>query len=623
MTPPFWNVLGLEPTTDETAIRRAYATRLRTTNPEDDGDGFKALREAYEHALGHARYMRFVAEQEAQEAAESPEAEPAVPTTDDTQADPAPIHVVVEAGYAFIEEDVVPDPIPEAPHVLTAPPEVATLNEHELERRDHDERCRRLAHAVQAGAPFDARMEALQAVLKSPALAQVDVYTATEHWLGHVMITGRPVTDDMVDRVIGFFRWDEQLDLGANDVATRVIYMRERMHAETSGKRILDRIKDPRHEYHRAYKEVLKPPGERSWLSKLLSLAITGRVVEFLDYVGNRAPILLESMNWEAVQWWRDRAPLANRVRKVASVAFFVLLVGGALFLSPTLNRLWNGSSPPASARAAPDGSRPSLADMLEQVRPPMTTAQARRDCTDSVRQLRQMSAAAHSRVLAKAEESCAEVLNRLPASLLMHQYAGIVALRARQPEAALEHFDHILKFSPDDAYALYGRGLVSLIGAEGAEIGDPANLSDALAREPRVKAYFDAFRLVAPDVEPSAKKPRSRLPKREGVPYDTGPEQLENPDAPSGPEIGAFFALTQNLEGEVLLNCLISADGTLRECLVAEESTHNIGLGEVALYMADWVRYTPAELDGKAVDGVPLRYTIRFGPPAAPDAPG
>ena len=57
-----WKILNIEPTNDKKAITAAYRAKLRTTNPEDKPDEFKALRAAYEEAL---------------RLADQPEAEPA------------------------------------------------------------------------------------------------------------------------------------------------------------------------------------------------------------------------------------------------------------------------------------------------------------------------------------------------------------------------------------------------------------------------------------------------------------------------------------------------------------------------------------------------------------------
>lgn len=55
MLPTFWETLGIEPTRDERAIKRAYAARLKMTRPEDDPDAFQRLVTARDWALNFAR----------------------------------------------------------------------------------------------------------------------------------------------------------------------------------------------------------------------------------------------------------------------------------------------------------------------------------------------------------------------------------------------------------------------------------------------------------------------------------------------------------------------------------------------------------------------------------------
>lgn len=46
-----WKILEIEQTKDEDAIKTAYRRKIVTVNPEDDPEGFKRLREAYDEAL--------------------------------------------------------------------------------------------------------------------------------------------------------------------------------------------------------------------------------------------------------------------------------------------------------------------------------------------------------------------------------------------------------------------------------------------------------------------------------------------------------------------------------------------------------------------------------------------
>ncbi len=48
-----WNTLGIEPTTDKKAIKKAYAAKARIIHPEEKPDEFRLLYEAYQLALGY------------------------------------------------------------------------------------------------------------------------------------------------------------------------------------------------------------------------------------------------------------------------------------------------------------------------------------------------------------------------------------------------------------------------------------------------------------------------------------------------------------------------------------------------------------------------------------------
>ena len=60
-----WEILGIEPTRDQGAVRRAYAAAAARYNPEEHPEEFLAVRQAYEQALAFAR--------SAEEPAEVPE----------------------------------------------------------------------------------------------------------------------------------------------------------------------------------------------------------------------------------------------------------------------------------------------------------------------------------------------------------------------------------------------------------------------------------------------------------------------------------------------------------------------------------------------------------------------
>ena len=50
----FFDVLGIAPTKDKTAIKRAFSRLAHETNPEDDQEGYIKLHDAYRVALAYA-----------------------------------------------------------------------------------------------------------------------------------------------------------------------------------------------------------------------------------------------------------------------------------------------------------------------------------------------------------------------------------------------------------------------------------------------------------------------------------------------------------------------------------------------------------------------------------------
>ena len=88
--------LGIGQTTDKREIRRAYARRLKETHPEDDPEGFKRLRAAYEAALNYADYFDEDGDEGEAETVTGGQEEPAEPQSAPQlgapRADPGEVH---------------------------------------------------------------------------------------------------------------------------------------------------------------------------------------------------------------------------------------------------------------------------------------------------------------------------------------------------------------------------------------------------------------------------------------------------------------------------------------------------------------------------------------------------
>lgn len=102
-----WTLLGIEPTTELAAIKKAYALKLRVTRPDDDAEAYQALRGAYERAQQWVKWQQ----QEASPAREEPaavsaplEPEPAPDDTPAVASEPLPPPEAVVHPQQLIDE---------------------------------------------------------------------------------------------------------------------------------------------------------------------------------------------------------------------------------------------------------------------------------------------------------------------------------------------------------------------------------------------------------------------------------------------------------------------------------------------------------------------------------------
>lgn len=185
MNPEIWKVLDVEPVRDRDAIRRAYARRLKVTSPEDDADGFRALREAYDEALASLNWDWAW-------------------NDDDLAGDP-------EAEITGVQATISLDQLHAmlggraAPIAFSPPPAFESDSEHA-----------RAVEALEAlvlaepGAEPAAIEAALAAVMASPAMETVAIAAQTEQRIAHLIAQNAPRADALVRPAINAFRWSRE-----------------------------------------------------------------------------------------------------------------------------------------------------------------------------------------------------------------------------------------------------------------------------------------------------------------------------------------------------------------------------------------------------------------------------
>ncbi|MBA4760359.1 J domain-containing protein [Sphingomonas sp.] len=313
----WWRVLGVPRGSDRATIRRAYAAKLKVTNPEDDAAGFMELRAAYEEALRWVDYQHFDdwddAEQE--EAAGERAGLTLVPVGEPL----APDHA------ALPETEPLPPPEPDPLEVERA------ADAAEFERRFAE------LESGLRGPWFKDRegvRAAFDAVMAAPALIELDRRAYAEYRLAALIADTIPRSDAILREAMAAFGWEGEGNhppaiwaLRARLDEWRLIASFGRGHALERGWRALIDGKSP------------------GWLRRIRALrpGTAGQVRQLFELADYDVPGISHSFHPKAAEWWHAHLDAP----RFGSVEMALFLLGGVvatlfavLGASPAV-RLW------------------------------------------------------------------------------------------------------------------------------------------------------------------------------------------------------------------------------------------------------------------------------------------
>ncbi|MBX3594974.1 J domain-containing protein [Sphingomonas sp.] len=303
----WWQVLGVARDADRTTIRRAYAKRLKVTNPEDDPQGFMALREAYEAAL---RWSDFAVvhddddddDDDEEEARAAPDGPDAVPDGDPVAVTPVAPQVIPHVAQAR-PADPAPASAADDPAMADAThsdvdwqPEAAA---HDAERAD----LRALTDALEAGlrgpwfADADRLRFTLARMLDAPAMIELETRDRIEHWLAGLLADTIPRSDVLLVPAIEAFGWEAE---GNRPHAVWDILSR------LDEWRLIGDFDRGEHRLSPAWRALTRGTGTR-WPRRLTALrpGFQAKMRELLDLVDYQLPGLAHSIDASARDWWR------------------------------------------------------------------------------------------------------------------------------------------------------------------------------------------------------------------------------------------------------------------------------------------------------------------------------
>ncbi|MDH4385270.1 MAG: hypothetical protein QE280_07485 [Caulobacter sp.] len=331
MNGSIWDRLGLERTRETRAVRRAYAARLKITNPEDDAAGFQALREAYEAALRYCETgfdlsgVRFYYESgpdddDQDDDGDDPGALPDRP--ENAGAEPSPTGPL--AGQAD-HPGASPAANPDA-RASQDPGPVENRPDHQAALAASRQRLLALLRAEPA-ASSSALALALEDMMSQPALQGLDSRSDWEFWLARTIRQEAPRSDPLIHLAVDALKWRRHGDGALGRAVDAAFDRRDALE-------FLRDLRLKRHPRHVAFLALSGPP-PRSVLSYLFRPSPLGDLPGLILRLEEDFPSLQEDFpHLEAWQAWLEVPRLSPAALWAAILAVPVSALA-CLFLAP------------------------------------------------------------------------------------------------------------------------------------------------------------------------------------------------------------------------------------------------------------------------------------------------
>lgn len=293
-----WIILGIAPTTDERAIKRAYAAQLKLTHPEDDPTGFQALRAAYENALHHARYL----------------------DDEDAYSEAFPVDAPKEVAATNLPQNAV------APDVPSISQQAASLLERFI--------------APAKWGDESSLSATLKQWLSDDTLLNMDIRSAFEECLLDWLARLEEFPPSFVENAAAAFGWFDN----ARHLSPQAAYAWEQLWSRMMvqrGRRELERmavmgvgfgIASDQHQkiWARCARLLLTPYSRWKFHWAALSYNVQDAMSILLTRVAHQTPGTLETLDQATVDWWQ-RAAAWPRIR------IFQIVLAAILSISLTL----------------------------------------------------------------------------------------------------------------------------------------------------------------------------------------------------------------------------------------------------------------------------------------------